>query len=129
MCIRDRDNLKELSLVNTLEGCCGVKLFAGSSTGNLLVSKEKDIEKVISNSSKIISVHSEDENILLSRKKFIKDIVLPKKVNKERRKKILSEGIIETWRIDQEERKVKEARKIAKETYKKIRSSKDKDDG
>jgi hypothetical protein len=59
--------------------------------------------------------------------KFIKDIVLPKKVNKERRKKILSEGIIETWRSDQEERKVKEARKIAKETYKKIRSSKDKD--
>ncbi|MED6331907.1 MAG: hypothetical protein VX605_00010 [Pseudomonadota bacterium] len=59
--------------------------------------------------------------------KFIKDIVLPEKVNKERRKKILSEGIIETWRSDQEERKVKEARKIAKETYKKIRSSKDKD--
>ena len=67
------DNMKELALVNTLEGCCGVKLFAGSSTGNLLVSKEKDIEKVISNSSKIISVHSEDENILLSRKKFIKE--------------------------------------------------------
>ena len=61
--------------------------------------------------------------------KFIKDIVLPEKVNKERRKKILSEGVIETWRSDQEERKVKEARKIAKETYKKIRSSKDKDDG
>ena len=61
--------------------------------------------------------------------KFIKDIVLPEKVNKERRKKILSEGIIETWRSDQEERKVKEARKIAKETYKKIRSSKDKDNG
>tara|TARA_B100001750_G_C15496510_1_gene594506 strand:+ start:1935 stop:2135 length:201 start_codon:yes stop_codon:yes gene_type:complete len=61
--------------------------------------------------------------------KFIKDIVLPKKVNKERRKKILSEGIIETWRSDQEERKVKEARKIAKETYKKIRSNKDKDGG
>ena len=59
--------------------------------------------------------------------KFIKDIFLPEKVNKERRKKILSEGIIETWRSDQEERKVKEARKIAKETYKKIRSSKDKD--
>ena len=61
--------------------------------------------------------------------KFIKDIVLPEKVNKERRKKILSEGIIETWRSDQEERKVKEARKIAKKTYKKIRSSKDKGDG
>ncbi len=67
------DNMKELATVNTLEGCCGVKLFAGSSTGSLLVSKEQDIEKVISHSSKIISVHSEDENILLSRKKFIKE--------------------------------------------------------
>ena len=67
------ENMKELASVNTLEGCCGVKLFVGSSTGNLLVSQEKDIEKVISNSSKIISVHSEDENILLSRKKFIKE--------------------------------------------------------
>ena len=67
------NNMKELASVNTLEGCCGVKLFAGSSTGNLLVSEENDIEKVISNSSKIISVHSEDENILLSRKKFIKE--------------------------------------------------------
>ena len=67
------NNMKELAIVDTLKGCCGVKLFAGSSTGNLLVSQEKDIEKVISNSSKIISVHSEDENILLSRKKYIKD--------------------------------------------------------
>jgi Dihydroorotase and related cyclic amidohydrolases len=67
------NNMKELAAVDTLKGCCGVKLFAGSSTGNLLVSQEKDIEKVISNSSKIISVHSEDENILLKRKKYIKD--------------------------------------------------------
>ena len=67
------NNMKELAGVDSLKGCCGVKLFAGSSTGNLLVSQEKDIEKVISNSSKIISVHSEDENILLSRKKYIKE--------------------------------------------------------
>ncbi|MBO6481874.1 MAG: dihydroorotase [Pelagibacteraceae bacterium] len=67
------DNAKELNLIDTLEGCCGIKLFVGSSTGNLLVSEEKDIEKVISNSKKIVSVHSEDENILLSRKKLIKN--------------------------------------------------------
>ena len=66
-------NTEQLAQLKNVEGCCGVKLFAGSSTGNLLVSQEKDIEKVISNSSKIISVHSEDENILLSRKKYIKD--------------------------------------------------------
>ena len=56
--------------------------------------------------------------------RFIKDIVLPDKVDKERRKKILSEGIIETWTSDEKERKAKEAREIAKKTYKRIRSSK-----
>ena len=56
--------------------------------------------------------------------RFIKDIALPDKVDKERRKKILSEGIIETWKDDQQERKAKETREIAKRTYKRIRSSK-----
>jgi len=39
---------------------------------NLLVKDEKDIEKVISSSSKIVAIHSEDEDILNLRKKFIK---------------------------------------------------------
>jgi len=65
-------NMDDLKKVDKLEGCCGVKLFAGSSTGNLLVKDEKDIEKVISNSSKTVSIHSEDEDILNLRKKFIK---------------------------------------------------------
>ncbi len=65
-------NMEDLKNVDKLEGCCGVKLFAGSSTGNLLVKNEEDIEKVISNSSKIVSIHSEDEEILNLRKKFIK---------------------------------------------------------
>ena len=47
-----------------------VKLFAGSSTGNLLVHKEEDIEKVFASTSKIVSVHSEDEEILNQRKKL-----------------------------------------------------------
>ena len=57
--------------------------------------------------------------------KFIKDIVLPEVVGKERREKILSEGIIETWQSEEQERKAKEAREIAKEAYKKVRSSKE----
>ena len=56
--------------------------------------------------------------------RFIKDIVLPDKVGKERREKILSEGIIDTWENEEQERRAKEAREIAKETYKRIRSSK-----
>ena len=61
--------------------------------------------------------------------KFIKDIVLPEVVDKERRKKILDDGIIETWKSEKQERKNKEAREIAKETYNKARASKDNDDG
>ena len=64
------DNQSELANLKDLEGCCGVKLFAGSSTGTLLVHKEEDIEKVFESTSKIVAVHSEDEDILNLRKKL-----------------------------------------------------------
>ena len=67
------ENVDQLSKLKDLKGCCGVKLFAGSSTGKLLVAKEEDIEKVISNSDRVVSIHSEDEEILNLRKKFIKE--------------------------------------------------------
>ena len=67
------DNAYELADLKNLEGCCGIKLFAGSSTGNLLVANEKDIEKVFQSSSKVVAVHSEDEEILNRNKKLIKD--------------------------------------------------------
>ncbi len=65
-------NTEQLAQLKNVEGCCGVKLFAGSSTGNLLVDKESDIEKVISSSDRIVSIHSEDEDIIKLRKKFIR---------------------------------------------------------
>ncbi len=65
------DNANELADLKNLEGCCGIKLFAGSSTGNLLVADEKDIETVFQNSSKVVAVHSEDEAILNINKKLI----------------------------------------------------------
>ena len=67
------DNSNELSNLKNLVGCCGVKLFAGSSTGDLLVDKEKDIEKIFEHTSKVVAVHSEDEEILNKNKKLIKD--------------------------------------------------------
>lgn len=67
------DNYNELSNLKNLVGCCGVKLFAGSSTGDLLVDKEKDIEKIFEHTSKVVAVHSEDEEILNMNKKLIKD--------------------------------------------------------
>ncbi|MSP10053.1 MAG: dihydroorotase [Pelagibacteraceae bacterium] len=65
------DNAKDLGDLKDLEGCCGIKLFVGSSTGNLLVAHENDIEQVFKNSSKVVAVHSEDEEILNLRKKLI----------------------------------------------------------
>jgi dihydroorotase len=65
-------NTDQLAKLKNVKGCCGVKLFAGSSTGNLLVDKESDIEKVISSSDRIVSIHSEDEDIIRLRKKFIR---------------------------------------------------------
>ena len=67
------DNINELADLKNLESCCGIKLFVGSSTGNLLVANEKDIEKVFQNSSKVVAVHSEDEEILIKNKKLIRN--------------------------------------------------------
>ena len=67
------DNVNQLAELKDLQGCCGIKLFAGSSTGNLLVAEEKDIDKVFQHSSKVVAVHSEDEETLNKNKKLIKD--------------------------------------------------------
>ncbi len=67
------DNANDLASLKGLEGCCGIKLFAGSSTGNLLVAEEDDIDKVFQNASKVVAVHSEDEAILKVNKKLIKE--------------------------------------------------------
>ena len=67
------NNADDLASLKTLDGCCGIKLFAGSSTGNLLVANENDIENVFKNSSKVVAVHSEDETILNINKKLIKN--------------------------------------------------------
>ncbi len=67
------ENYSTLEKLESLKGCCGIKLFAGSSTGNLLVDKENDIEKVFQHASKVVAVHSEDEEILKIRKKLIEE--------------------------------------------------------
>ena len=64
------ENCETLEKLKDLKGCCGIKLFAGSSTGNLLVDKEDDIEKVFKHASKVVAVHSEDEEILKIKKKI-----------------------------------------------------------
>ena len=68
----EKDNISEIKKVEKLRGCCGVKVFVGSSTGTLLVSNHKDIQNIMKNTKKMISFHSEDEDLLNTRKKYIK---------------------------------------------------------
>ncbi len=66
----NKNNLHELE---NLKGCCGVKIFMGSSTGSLLLDKEEDLEIIIKNGKRRIAVHSEDEARLIERKQFIQE--------------------------------------------------------
>ena len=68
----EKDNIKEIKKVEKVRGCCGVKVFVGSSTGTLLVSNHNDIEKIMRSTNKMISFHSENEDMLITRKKYVK---------------------------------------------------------
>lgn len=54
------DNLDEILKVNP-KTVAGLKLFLGSSTGNMLVDDPKVLESIFSSSDMVISVHCEDE--------------------------------------------------------------------
>jgi len=57
------DNLEEILKVNK-KNVAGLKLFLGSSTGNMLVDNEHVLEKIFSSTDLLISVHCEDEETI-----------------------------------------------------------------
>lgn len=68
------DNLEEV-LKTDIQNICGVKIFMGSSTGNMLVDNEKTLEGIFSNSPTLIATHCEDEatvqkNLLIFKEKY-----------------------------------------------------------
>ncbi|HRH59148.1 MAG TPA: dihydroorotase [Chitinophagaceae bacterium] len=59
------DNIDELLKANERKNdICGVKIFMGSSTGNLLVDNPLQLEKVFSGSELLIATHCEEEPII-----------------------------------------------------------------
>jgi dihydroorotase len=54
------DNLEEILKTNP-KNVAGLKLFLGSSTGDMLVDSSEALEKIFSNTKLLIAVHSEDE--------------------------------------------------------------------
>lgn len=57
------NNISEIKRVNPQE-VCGVKVFMGSSTGNMLVDNLKSLEAIFSESPVLIATHCEDETII-----------------------------------------------------------------
>ncbi|MBY0314467.1 MAG: dihydroorotase [Bdellovibrionales bacterium] len=62
------ENTPHIAELEKLPGCSGIKIFMGSSTGDLLVSDDETLEKIFKNGSRRIAVHCEDEFILRDRK-------------------------------------------------------------
>ncbi len=65
-----RDNVAQISEFEKLEGSAGMKVFIGSSTGDLLVEDDAGLDSIISKLSRRAAFHSEDEMRLRNRAKY-----------------------------------------------------------
>lgn len=52
---------------------CGVKLFMGASTGNMLVDRMETLKKIFSNAGMLIATHCEDQNIISKNTAAVKE--------------------------------------------------------
>ncbi|MEG1664434.1 MAG: dihydroorotase [Mucinivorans sp.] len=59
------DNIKEIEQVDA-HRVCGVKVFMGSSTGNMLVDRLRSLEAIFECSPVLVATHSEDEGMIQS---------------------------------------------------------------
>ncbi|NWH09295.1 MAG: dihydroorotase [Alphaproteobacteria bacterium] len=62
------ENAEALAALEMLEGCAGVKMFMGSSTGSLLVADDEHVARVLRSGRRRMAVHAEDEARLKDRK-------------------------------------------------------------
>ncbi|RME18465.1 MAG: dihydroorotase [Bdellovibrio sp.] len=67
------ENINHLQELEQVPGCCGVKVFVGSSTGSLLMSEPHLIKKAMLSGSKRMAFHCEDETRLRERKPLLKE--------------------------------------------------------
>ena len=67
-----KSNIEALAALELEAGVCGVKVFAGSSTGDLLIEDDASLEAVMRSGRRRVSYHSEDEYRLQARKPLFK---------------------------------------------------------
>ncbi len=66
------DNIDELLKVDP-KNVCGIKVFMGASTGNMLVDDSGTLENIFSKSKMLVAIHSEDEEIIQKNIKIFKE--------------------------------------------------------
>ncbi len=59
-----KGNAEDLTQIEKLPACVGVKIFMGKSTGGLLLCHEEELKEALSRVSKRVAVHCEDEDLL-----------------------------------------------------------------
>jgi dihydroorotase len=67
-----KTNIPELAALELGRGVCAIKIFAGSSTGDLLVEDDEHLEQVMRSGRRRIAYHSEDEYRLQARRRLFK---------------------------------------------------------
>jgi dihydroorotase len=63
---------ENVDALNAVKNVPGIKIFMGSSTGNLLVSEVEALDRIFGNGSRLIAVHAEDDGIINAQKEIYK---------------------------------------------------------
>lgn len=66
------DNIEEVLKTNPRD-VCGIKVFMGSSTGNMLVDDDKALENIFRNAPTLVATHCEDEATIRRNLAYYKD--------------------------------------------------------
>ncbi len=72
------ENADQLGTLEREPGCCGVKLFMGASTGNLLVADDEGIAEVLAHGTRRVAIHAEDEPRMQERFHLAKEAAHPR---------------------------------------------------
>lgn len=67
------ENVDKLAALERRPGCCGIKIFMGSSTGSLLVEDDDTLLDVLNAGTRRVAVHAEDEFRLRERLTLVRD--------------------------------------------------------
>lgn len=68
------DNMEEV-LKTPTDKVCGIKIFMGSSTGNMLVDNERVLENIFQHAPMLIATHCEDEATVKAQSEYYKNLL------------------------------------------------------